>query len=283
MFDKYIDEFIPSKEMREYLKVPHESVDTIAEIIYYASAPIEKCHDLAGNYHQPKEMLFIYGKNGCGKTTLLNALGNYAKQLSRQNLLYVTAENFVNEVIMAIRGNKMLELREKYRSLSWFIVDDIQFLCGKESSMEEFTHTLNDLLAMGAQVVISSDRPLEQLDLPEALKSKFSFATQMEMKGFSDTNMLVEQIKNDWDEIKESIKESGNLASIPFDNCIAPLEIGGLKDGILEVTFPEVGATNYILEHLTNRYKKMLEDAIQECCKQSVQVKFVLAGINGPT
>lgn len=189
---------------------------------------VEKCHDLAGNYHQPKEMLFIYGKNGCGKTTLLNALGNYAKQLSRPNLLYVTAENFVNEVIMAIRGNKLPELREKYRSLSWLIVDDIQFLCGKESSMEEFTHTLNDLLAKGAQVVISSDRPLDELDFLEALMSKLSFATRMEMKGFSDTNMLVEQIKNDWDEIKESIKESGNLASIPFDNCIAPLEIGGL-------------------------------------------------------
>ena len=143
---------------------------------------VEKCHELAGNYHQPKEMLYVYGKHGCGKTTLLNCLGNYAKQLSRPKLLYTTAENFVNEIIKAIRDNQVPELREKYRNLTWLIFEDIQFLCGKESSTEEFTHTLNDLLSKGTQVVISADRPIDELDLPEALKSKISFATQMKMK-----------------------------------------------------------------------------------------------------
>lgn len=142
----------------------------------------DKCRQIAGNYDQPKEMLYIYGKHGCGKTTILQCLGNYAKQLSRPKLLYVTAENFVSEVISAIRDSDstaMTELRNKYRNLDFLIFEDIQFLCGKEASTEEFTHTLNDLLTKGAQVVISADRPLSELDIPEELRVKISFATQM--------------------------------------------------------------------------------------------------------
>jgi len=145
----------------------------------------DKCRKIAGNYHQPKEMLYVYGRHGCGKTTILQCLGNYAKQLSRRNLLYITAENFVSDVIGAIRSSDattMATLREKYRSLDFLIIEDIQFFCGKEASTQEFYHTLNDLLTAGAQVVISADRPLDELNLPEELKSKISFATQMEMK-----------------------------------------------------------------------------------------------------
>lgn len=135
----------------------------------------------------------IYGMEGyvvndidlLGKTTILQCLGNYAKQLNRRNLLYITAENFVSDVIGAIRSSDattMATLREKYRSLDFLIIEDIQFFCGKDSSTQEFYHTLNDLLTAGAQVVISADRPLDELNLPEELKSKISFATQMEMK-----------------------------------------------------------------------------------------------------
>lgn len=144
---------------------------------------LDKCIQIASNYYQPKEMLFVYGEHGCGKTTILQCLGNYARQLSRPELLYVTAENFVNDVINAIRSGTetMAELRSKYRKLDFLILEDIQILCGKDNSAREFANTLNDLLTKGAQVVISSDRPLDELNLPEELKSKISFATQMKM------------------------------------------------------------------------------------------------------
>lgn len=147
----------------------------------------EKCKQIASNYHQPKEMLYIYGKHGCGKTTILQCLGNYAMQLSFPKLLYTTAENFMNEVIVAVRSRDVKALEEfrmKYRKLDFLIFDDIQKLSDIEDSFEEFTNTLNDLLTKGAQVVISADRPLDELKLPDALKSKISCATQMEMQDF---------------------------------------------------------------------------------------------------
>lgn len=140
-----------------------------------------KCHEIASNYGQPKEMLFVYGKHGCGKTTILQCLGNLSMQLSRRNLLYITAENFVTEVIDAIRHDKLSELRQKFRKLDFLIFEDIQMICGKEATTEEFMHTLNDLLTAGAQVVVSADRPIENLDIPDVLKSKLSFATQFRM------------------------------------------------------------------------------------------------------
>lgn len=144
---------------------------------------LDKCIQIASNYYQPKEMLFVYGEHGCGKTTILQCFGNYARQLSKPELLYVTAENFVNDVIDAIRSGTetMAELRSKYRKLDFLIFEDIQILCGKDNSAREFANTLNDLLTKGAQVVISSDRSLDELNLPEELKSKISFATQMKM------------------------------------------------------------------------------------------------------
>ena len=145
----------------------------------------DKCRKIASNYGQPKEMLYIYGPHGCGKTTILQCLGNLAMRLCRPDLLYVTAENFVNELISVIRSSdkvQMDEFREKYRKLNYLIVDDIQTLCDKETSTEEFTNILNDLITADAQVIVSADRPLDELDLSERLKSKLSFATQMEMK-----------------------------------------------------------------------------------------------------
>jgi len=141
-----------------------------------------KCIEIASNYDQPKEMLYVYGNSGCGKTTLLQCMGNKALRLSTPDLLYTTAENFVNDMVEAIKNSDMATFREKYRKLDFLIFEDLQKICGKEASIEEFTNMLNDLISSRAQVVISADRPLGKLDIPETLRSKLSFATQMEMK-----------------------------------------------------------------------------------------------------
>ena len=141
-----------------------------------------KCHELVSNNHQPKEMIYVYGESGCGKTTILQCLGNLAMSLNKPNLQYITAENFLNELIDAIKNGSVYEFRKKYRTLDFLIIDDLQFMCRKTSTMEELANTINDLVTVGAQIVISADRALDELEISEVLRSKLSFATQMEMK-----------------------------------------------------------------------------------------------------
>jgi len=125
--------------------------------------------------------LFIYGGVGLGKTHLLNAIGNSAKQRG-YNMLYCSSEQFTNELIMAIRNQNTEQFRNKYRQLDILLIDDIQFIGGKESTQEEFFHTFNALHAAGKQVVLSSDRPPKALaTLEERLRSRFEGGLQTDI------------------------------------------------------------------------------------------------------
>ena len=124
--------------------------------------------------------LYLYGGAGLGKTHLMHSIGHFIlNQNPDMKVLYVTSEQFTNEVIESIRsGNaaKMNKLREKYRTVDVLLVDDVQFIIGKESTQEEFFHTFNVLHSAGKQIILSSDKPPKEMEtLEERFRSRFEW------------------------------------------------------------------------------------------------------------
>ena len=124
--------------------------------------------------------LYIYGGAGLGKTHLMHSIGHFIlEQNPNMKVLYVTSEEFTNEVINSIRsGNAadMTKLRDKYRTVDVLLIDDVQFIIGKESTQEEFFHTFNVLHSAGKQIILSSDKPPKEMEtLEERFRSRFEW------------------------------------------------------------------------------------------------------------
>jgi chromosomal replication initiator protein len=144
----------------------------IGESNHFAHAACQAVADKPGMSYNP---LFIYSGVGLGKTHLMHAIGHQILQNKpNAKIIYVSSEQFLNEFIDAIRFNKSQRFKDKYRNIDILLVDDVQFLSGKEGIQEEFFHTFNALYGLGKQVVLTSDKPPKEIKtLEERLRSRF--------------------------------------------------------------------------------------------------------------
>ncbi|MEW6615065.1 MAG: chromosomal replication initiator protein DnaA [Thermodesulfobacteriota bacterium] len=212
--------------------------------------------------------LFIYGGVGLGKTHLLNAIGNFITNKSIQ-ICYVSSENFMNELINSIRYDRMATFREKFRGIEVLLIDDIQFIAGKERTQEEFFHTFNSLYESQKQIVVTSDKfPKEIPYLEERLRSRFEWG-------------LIADIQPPETETKIAIlKNKAYYNNIPLPDDVAFFLAENIKSNIreLEGSLIRIGAfaslteseinlniaKEVLKEIISNKNKEVSIDAIQK-------------------
>lgn len=208
-----------------------------------------------GNAYNP---LFIYGGAGLGKTHLMHSIGHFIlEQNPSMKVLYVTSESFTNEVIESIRsGNAtaMTKLREKYRTVDVLMIDDVQFIIGKESTQEEFFHTFNVLHSSGKQIVISSDKPPKEMEtLEERFRSRF------------DWGLIADIQPPDYETRMAILRKNAESCSKEIDDEIFKYIASNIKSNIreLEGAFNRVIAKSKI-ENQSAITLALAEDALKD-------------------
>jgi len=170
--DKFGDSYheaVKKAHLRPYFTFENFAVSSSNQMAWAASDAVSKN---PGTAYNP---LFIWGGVGVGKTHLMNAVGyKVLEKDTDSNILFCTSEDFTNEIVEGIRSKTTQSFRNKYRKLKALLIDDIQFIAGKDSVQEEFFHTFNTLVSAGSQIILTSDRPpTEMSKVEERLKSRF--------------------------------------------------------------------------------------------------------------
>jgi len=215
--------------------------------------------------------LFIYSSVGMGKTHLLNSIGLEVE--NSKKVMFISAERFMYHFVRSIKNNEMVKFKDLFRGANIFIIDDIQFVNGKEAMQEEFFHTFNALIERGSQVVISSDRPPSNLDrIQERIKSRMAGGLVIDIQP-PDLDLRVKILKSKFEEIKVNFKENYDLSEEVFKFLASEV-----TSNIREM----VGALNRILAFSKintkspNIYecKRILKDFINSNNK-SINVEFI--------
>lgn len=158
--------------------------------------------------------LFVYSSVGMGKTHLLNAIGLAVENTKKA--MFISAERFMYHFIRSLKSNEMVKFKDFFREADIFIIDDIQFVSGKEAMQEEFFHTFNALIERGSQIVISSDRPPSDLSkIQERIKSRMSGGLVIDIQP-PDLDLKIKILKSKFEEIKININENFHVSDEVF-------------------------------------------------------------------
>ncbi|WP_163539645.1 chromosomal replication initiator protein DnaA [Gracilibacillus sp. YIM 98692] len=227
--------------------------------------------------------LFIYGGVGLGKTHLMHAIGHYVLDHNPSaKVVYLSSEKFTNEFINSIRDNKAVNFRNKYRNVDVLLIDDIQFLAGKEQTQEEFFHTFNTLHEENKQIIISSDRPPKEIPtLEDRLRSRFEWGLitditppdletriailrkKAKAEGLDIPNEVMLYIANQIDtnirELEGALIRVVAYSSLINEDIDASLAAEALKD-IIPTSKPKVITIQHIQETVGKKYNVKLEE-----------------------